>query len=1329
VTFIGKSPAIQAVRERLERLLQQMTRARRAPVVLLEGETGTGKGLVARQLHQRGPRPQGPFVDVNCAAIPETLLEAELFGFERGAFTDARQAKPGLFQAAHGGTIFLDEIGLLPVGLQAKLLKVIEERAVRRLGSTQATPVDVWIIAATNETLSQAVSDGRVRADFYHRLAGFVVHMPPLRERGEDVSLLAEHFLTETCTEYGLAPKRFSPDAVAALRRHSWPGNVRELHNVIERAVVLADGFELQVHNLELPGAGSSSSSQMLSTTEPALRSAMDRFERARLLAALEEARWNVSSAAERLGVPRNTLRYRMARYGLRPAGSAPRRRRTSAPGHVANRMHGPVEPRANRHIVWLYGIWHEPSGVALSFEMSRFRELVIERIENFGGRVEEFNSHGILGVFGVEPSEDASRRAVHAGLAMCKVAARMEPPQDVRLKVVIHVVPASVEEHDGSRQLAATSRQIGQVEMATLAPQLTGTGVAASSAIAPALDRWFQLERLADDERSPSPPMYRVIGPRQTGFAAGLARRLSPFVGRDLQFGWLQGLVERLSEGHGQVVGLVAEPGAGKSRLLHEFSRSLAHQHVRYLEGRCLSHGSGVPYLPVIDLLRRTWDVVDPDVPDAITETIRREVKKVDCEEQATYLLPLLGVKVGIEALATLSPEAMKRGTFNAIRQVIFPHDRPVVLAVEDLHWIDKTSEEFFASVVDSILGAPLLFICTYRPGYRPPWIDRSYVSQLAVGPLSEADSRSVVRAILPVETSDTLTQSIVARAEGNPFFLEELALPVIHGRPSGSLPTLPESIGDVLTARILRLPDQLRRVLETAATLGREVPVRLLDAILESPPDLEDTLQELVRLEFLYDQMSKTGRLYTFKHALIQEVAYDQLAQADRSRLHLAAGRALEAVYAERIDEVLDRLAYHYQRTDQSSAAVTYLTRLAEKAIGSHALSEAASALEQALSHAEQIDSDQGREPCVLRIVARLAFCQIFQGHLVEARDLLLHHADRLERLADPLLTGPHYFLLAGAHDHLGQPEAALAAAHRSLAEATRAGDTATAGKAHIILAHANLWAGQFRSGVENGWRAARGLAGHAEPLWLGMAHWIRGWHHILLGEFAGAANAGEQVRTIGEATGIRRLESYGFCIAGWLALLRGDFVSGIEACERASTLAPDPLARAVVLSILGEGYTDATELHAAKDRLEQALGLLRQFHMPQMECWTVCRLSQAHIAEGQMGDARDLASRGLSLAEQSSFPFGHGLAQRLLGQVAGATNSLEAAQTALTLALDTFSRLEANYEVARTLLDLAENARRMGTGHDATVYLETASRSFEALGTPIWQRHDKQ
>ena len=196
--LLGDSPGMRSVREKIARLLARPGEARRLPPILVHGETGTGKGLVARMIHRAGPRPDGPFVDVNCAAIPDTLLEAEMFGFERGAFTDARRSKPGLLQAAHRGTIFLDEVGLLPEALQAKLLKVLEDRVVRRLGATRDEPVDVWIVTATNEDLTAAVQQRRFREDLYHRLAVLTVALPPLRERAGDVLQLAEHFLART---------------------------------------------------------------------------------------------------------------------------------------------------------------------------------------------------------------------------------------------------------------------------------------------------------------------------------------------------------------------------------------------------------------------------------------------------------------------------------------------------------------------------------------------------------------------------------------------------------------------------------------------------------------------------------------------------------------------------------------------------------------------------------------------------------------------------------------------------------------------------------------------------------------------------------------------------------------------------------------------------------------------------------------------------------------------------------------------------------------------------------------------------------------------------
>src|SRR4030095_14250758 len=202
--LLGESRGIEAIRVRIARLLERQQDARRLPPVLIEGETGTGKGLLARLIHRAGPRPQGPFAEFNRAATPETLLEAEMFGFERGAFTDARRAKQGLFQAAHRGTIFLDEVALLSAGLQAQLLKVLEERSVRRLGSTRDEPIDVWILTATNENLKSAIRGRRFREDLYHRLAVLTLLLPPLRERGDDILMLAEHYLGRACNDYGV---------------------------------------------------------------------------------------------------------------------------------------------------------------------------------------------------------------------------------------------------------------------------------------------------------------------------------------------------------------------------------------------------------------------------------------------------------------------------------------------------------------------------------------------------------------------------------------------------------------------------------------------------------------------------------------------------------------------------------------------------------------------------------------------------------------------------------------------------------------------------------------------------------------------------------------------------------------------------------------------------------------------------------------------------------------------------------------------------------------------------------------------------------------------
>jgi len=333
--LIGASPAIEALRASVRRLVQIGAAARRPPAVLITGETGTGKGLVARLLHRAGPRAHGPFVDVNCAAIPDTLLESELFGYERGAFTEARQSKPGLFQTAHRGAIFLDEIALLSGALQAKLLKVLEDRAVRRLGATRSEPVDAWIISATNADLATELRERRLREDVYHRLSLITLALPPLRERDSDVIILAEHFLARACREYGLPVRALAPDARRRLLDHSWPGNVRELANVMERAALMVDSATVDARSLDLTSPLSAPATMAPSPRTPAQPQDASR-SRDELLgshsqAMLDQHGGNISRAAVALGISRNTLRSYIQKFSLQIRSSRRARSANSA--------------------------------------------------------------------------------------------------------------------------------------------------------------------------------------------------------------------------------------------------------------------------------------------------------------------------------------------------------------------------------------------------------------------------------------------------------------------------------------------------------------------------------------------------------------------------------------------------------------------------------------------------------------------------------------------------------------------------------------------------------------------------------------------------------------------------------------------------------------------------------------------------------------------------------------------------------------------------------------------------------------------------------------
>jgi DNA-binding NtrC family response regulator len=328
--ILGTAPAVVELRGRIARLMALERQANQiAPVVLVIGETGTGKELVARALHLESSRASGPFIELNCTALPENLIEDQLFGHERGAFTDARDSRPGLIEAANGGTLLLDEIGDLGPSMQAKLLKFLEDRRIRRLGSVQERTVDVRIVAATHQPLEDLVREGRFRADLYFRLRVVELVVPALRDRRQDILPLARAFLAESARRWRRPGLRLAPEAEALLTAHPWPGNVRELRNIVEQAAVLVTGEVIGPADLALSRLGREEVEAPAAGERPFLLPEsgvqIDDLERDMLRQALERSSWNVTAAARLLGLSRDTVRYRLQKYRLRqtPEGAS----------------------------------------------------------------------------------------------------------------------------------------------------------------------------------------------------------------------------------------------------------------------------------------------------------------------------------------------------------------------------------------------------------------------------------------------------------------------------------------------------------------------------------------------------------------------------------------------------------------------------------------------------------------------------------------------------------------------------------------------------------------------------------------------------------------------------------------------------------------------------------------------------------------------------------------------------------------------------------------------------------------------------------------------
>ena len=1114
--LMGESPAIVALRTQIRHLATFDGLGHpHVPTVLLCGETGTGKGLVARIIHDSGPRAHGSCIEINCAAIPETLLEAELYGVAAGAFTDAKRPKPGLFEAASGGTLFLDEIDALPLALQGKLLTAIEAKRVRRLGAVTEQSVDVKLIAATQMDLSVRAQEGTFRGDLYQRLAVVLLDLPPLRERGDDVVLLAAALLQQYAEAYRLPLKRLSTAAEEWLRSYPWPGNVRELSHLLERVMLLSAEVIIDPDTLErlcLPRLPSEAASA------PSRDGRVDEDDATRIAEALRHTGGNVARAARLLGVSRKAVRYRMHKYGIRrlqedAKSSCPRPPSPGVSvvpsGAMGKGKGGGAEPAAassprisrstrgqdhGKERADRMPSWEQKLVAVLALDLSwpsavdgevphyepwtatrRREQLIAENMQGLGGVLLQRSPSLLLVAFGLPHTlEQLPQRAVQAALALRQMVATSPAGEFApKLRQAVHwgqlVVDVAARDPTGSvltldDTLTRPVRLLGH----------TAPGeILVSPAVAALVERWCEMQTCEGPFR-PDPShqvvAFSMVGLRLQRFPLALyaQRPLTRFVGRAWELAVLEDLLEQARAGAGQVVSVVGEPGVGKTRLCYEFTHAHVPHGWRILESSADSYGQATPYLPVIDLLKAFFRLHAGDDRQMMRAKVTDKLLALEPTLQPILptLLVLLEVAIDDSEWQALDSPQRRQRFMDAVKQLLLRESQvqPLVLVVENLHWIDSETHAFLDHLVEGLPMARVLLLVSYRPEFHHSWVSKTYYAQLRLDPLPPETAKALLQALLgdpggvdghvPLQN---LAQRLIERTEGNPFFLEESVRTLVETgvlagesgayrlvKPLQSL-QVPATVQAVLGARIDRLSTEEKRLLQTAAIIGTEVPLPLLQAIADLPEEsLRRGLTHLQAAEFLYETHLFPEGAYTFKHALTHEVAYGSLLHERRRALHARIVEAIEAVYADHLAEHVEQLAHHALRGEVWHKAMAYCRQAGVKAGARSAYREAGVCFDRALEAIKHLPESQPTLEQAIDLRCELRTALIPLGEIRRVHDLLLE----AEILAKAMVLAQRAIEVAQQYNERGNQAWILRllgeiAAHRDPPEAQQAED----------------------------------------------------------------------------------------------------------------------------------------------------------------------------------------------------------------------------------------------------------------------------------------------
>jgi class 3 adenylate cyclase/tetratricopeptide (TPR) repeat protein len=957
---------------------------------------------------------------------------------------------------------------------------------------------------------------------------------------------------------------------------------------------------------------------------------------------------------------------------------------------------------------------------------MDRVYELLIHKVRDYEGTVNEMTGDGIMALFGAPVAlEDAPQRAIRSSLAihreMTKFSDRLKqekrdiPP--VKMRIGIHTGPVVV--GTLGNDLRVEFKAVGDtVNLASRMEEQAQPGTTyISEGTFKLTEGLFRFEGLGPREikgKLQPVTVYRAIVPstRRTRFDVSAERGLTPLAGRLRELELLLDGLERTKAGRGQAFSITAEAGVGKSRLLYEFRKSVASEDVTFREGRCLSYSKAVAYHPVIDILKANFDIHEGDGASEIREKVCRGLKMLGADEVSTlpYLLEILAVRdSGIEKIP-MSPDAKKIRMMEAFLQIAIKGSeiRPLIMAYEDLHWIDRSSEELLKYVLESIPGARILLIFTYRPEFVHTWGAKSYHSQVMLNRLSNRESLMMLSHLLGTEELDkNLEEFILEKSEGVPFFLEELIkslkdLNIIEKKDHGyrmtnviKALTIPATIQDVIMARVDSLPEGAKGLLQTAAVVGRESGYELIKMVTGfTDQKLLSRLSLLKDSELLYERGVFPQSTYIFKHALTQDVAYNSLLVKRKKDIHERIGRALEARYPDRVEEQYELLAYHYGRSANAEKALAYLDLASQKAVMLNAVEEAKAYFDEAMTLLDALPET---------------------GENRQRRISLLTNQGETFML---LIQFPQYYDLLTRYEPMAKAIQTFAKA----AELCQgAGNVEDAGYAYVYWQFSHFDKGDFERVLVLKEDVLRMLERRFNLRFYTYALAVASRAYACLGRWDEAVEEAQRALRASEEFADNSLISFVACNLSIAYSWKGDLTRAIEYGEMAVAKAPTHGDKAWAQRSLGWALCRAGEPARGVELLTAVLTVIRAGQLITVEIPLTCFIGEGQWLSGEDEKAQQTLEKGLEMAERYGMRYEFGFAHRLLGEISLKKDPTRAASH-FEKSSAIFQEIKAANELALSYAGYGRLLKQQGEIERARQFLTDALKIFERLGTLI-------